>query len=100
MNPALACLMEDSFWSAKGDAVRMGKKGNAYLELPDPLLSISATAVSPNHCVLFDFYFYSLEQIKCAFKGIRDTCSMKGIVHFTDAAYGPEYIFSFFLLIS
>jgi hypothetical protein len=46
MNPALACLIEDSFWSTKGDAVRMGKKGNTYLELPDPLLSISATAVS------------------------------------------------------
>ncbi|KAG0703259.1 hypothetical protein DFH29DRAFT_998711 [Suillus ampliporus] len=73
MNPALACLIEDSFWSAKGDAVRIGKKGNTYLELPDPLLSICATA------------------IKCAFKGIRDICSMKGIVHFTDAVYGPEW---------
>jgi len=88
MNPALACLIEDSFWSAKGDTVRMRKKG--YLELPDPLLSISTTAVSPKHSFSFSFHFYSLGQIKCAFKGIRDTCSMKGIVHFTDAAYGPE----------
>jgi hypothetical protein len=97
MNPALACLIEDSFWSAKGDAVRMGKKGNTYLELPDPLLSISATAVSPKCSFSFNFNFYSLGQIKCAFKGIRDTCSMKGIVHFTDAAYGPEYIFFCFI---
>ncbi|KAJ8587890.1 hypothetical protein M405DRAFT_863385 [Rhizopogon salebrosus TDB-379] len=73
MNNAFACLIEDTFWSAKGDAVRMGKKGNTYLELPDPLLSICVVAM------------------KCAFKGIRDTCSIKGIVHFTDATYGPQW---------
>jgi hypothetical protein len=48
MNNAFAYLIEDTFWSVKGDTVKMGKKGNAYLELPDPLLSICATAVSSN----------------------------------------------------
>jgi hypothetical protein len=41
MNNAFACLIEDTFWSAKGDAVRMGKKGNTYLELPDPLQEVA-----------------------------------------------------------
>jgi len=92
MNNAFACLIKDFFWSAKGDAVRMGKKGNTYLELPDPLLSICATAVSSS--ISLDNGFSQIsQQIKCVFKGIRDTCSIKGIVHFTDATYGPEYTF-------
>jgi len=80
---------------SKRGGSKNGKKSTTYLELPDLLLSISATVISPKFCFSFSFNFYSLGQIKCAFKGNIDTCSMMGIVHFIDAAYGPEYIFLF-----
>jgi hypothetical protein len=50
MHPGLINLICEQFWSVKGDAIKMGKQNNQYLEFPDPLLSLSASAV-----IFFDF---------------------------------------------
>ena len=45
MHPGLIYLICEQFWSVKGDAIKMGKQNNLYLEFPNPLLSLSASAV-------------------------------------------------------
>jgi hypothetical protein len=54
LNPAIVNLIADQFWSVKGDAVKMGKINNKYLDFPDPLLAACASSVSP-----FSFSFYN-----------------------------------------
>ena len=47
MNHAIVNLIGDQFWTVKGDAVKMGKINNKYLDFPDPLLAACASGVSP-----------------------------------------------------
>jgi hypothetical protein len=46
MHHALVHLISEQFWSVKGDAIKMGKQNNSYLDFPDALLALSATVVS------------------------------------------------------
>jgi hypothetical protein len=46
MHHALVYLISEQFWSVKGDAIKMGKQNNSYLDFPDALLALSATVVS------------------------------------------------------
>jgi len=45
MHKVLVYLISDQFWSAKGDAIKMGKQNNLYVQFPDPLLALCATVV-------------------------------------------------------
>jgi len=53
MNPAIVHLIADQFWSMKGDAVKMGKPNNKYLDFPDALLAGIASSVGPFIYYLF-----------------------------------------------
>ena len=45
MHKALVYLISEQFWSVRGDAIKMGKQNNLYVQFPDPLLVLCATVV-------------------------------------------------------
>ncbi|KAG1800755.1 uncharacterized protein HD556DRAFT_1304770 [Suillus plorans] len=77
LNLGLVYLIGDQFWTIKGDAMKMGRDNNRYIDFPDPLLALSASA------------------IQCSLKGFSINGKLKGsgsVVAFTDENFHSEWM--------